>query len=137
MTRARIILAVSLLACVTIGLGAGWWLGSPPPPWLVFKELHASYRLGSNEILLTGRHLVNRECASPVSWYQEALATDGQIAQYGPVSGAPLLTKGMHLYEDKIALTEEIFPDGWKVWLIARCESETVTSMSARVVITK
>lgn len=122
---------------VALGAAISWFIYAPQALWMKFDWLTATYVTGSDRILLAGLYEVGRPCDAPVIWRTEALATDGQIAVYGPSApGLPPLTVGEHAYEDAIALLEPIFPDGWRVTVIVTCTSEprgTVASPSVPV----
>lgn len=133
----------TLAALVGMVLGAvgGWWYALPPEPWLLFHRLTAVYELGSRDIELRGYYTVEKECRGDldVIWRTEAIASDGQLATYGPKPGMPPLTHGPHVYVSSIPLVETIRPDGWVVRVIATCPSlkpETVVSPAAPVRVT-
>ena len=110
---------------MAFGSWISWWLNRP---WLEFMSLMATYELEAHEIKLYGYYQVNRECkAEPAGavWRNEALATDGQIAMYGPRPEAPPMFKGEHRLAMSIPLEERILPDGWKVTAEAYCAGES------------
>ena len=124
----------------TAGFAASWWLNQPTPPWLNFSRLAAHYDTGTVEITLSGSFVVNRECEvpAPVIWRTEAIATDGQLALYGPKPEPPDFTYGYHEYVGTIPLLGEISPDGWVVRVLVTCpgeKPETVSSPAARVAV--
>jgi hypothetical protein len=146
--RRRFVLA-GMVASGCLGLVLGWWLGQPPAAWMDFYQLRAFYAVEGREITTDGQYEVRRECAttdeargiepsgsSRVIWRYEAIATDGQIASYGPKPPAPSFDKGEHHYTGSIPLQRMISPDGWVVRILITCpgeEPETVTSPAARV----
>lgn len=138
MIISRTLVIVAALTGVVIGAAGGWWYNLPPTPWLKFGPLSASYAPEAQEITLKGSYTVHRMCNKglDVIWRTEAIATDGQLAVYGPKPGMPLLTAGDHPYSSTIPLLERIRPDGWVVRVIATCpgeDPETVVSMAATV----
>lgn len=135
-------ISMSLLIGSLCGFALGFWLTYQPPAWIEFADLKASHVLGSKVISVSGKYLVNRECDSqrPVIWRTEALATDGQVAIYGPRPEPPPLTLGSHEYVSEIPLKEDISPDGWAVSVITTCSNElppTVASHPALVSVTR
>ena len=111
-----------VLGALVGGVGA-WWFSRP---WIEFKPLTAYYIDGDPAIYVSGRYQVNRECntsSSPIVWRIEALATDGQIALYGPQPVVPEMSRGEHLYNEKLPLLETIRPDGWRVTALVTCTS--------------
>ena len=118
----------SLIAGVAVGGIIAWWISRPPTPWIKFEWITATYvpqGIDGPEIQLKGVYYVNRECHRKVIWRTEAIATDGQIALYGPKPGAPPLTKGRHEYEATLPLLAGIRPDGWRSTVIITCPGET------------
>ena len=138
-----------------VGFSIAWWYNRP---WIEFEYVAAAYQLEAHEIFLDGYYQVNRECGnrSPLDkliawllnkpllpkiepvWRNEALATDGQIALYGPLPAPPDLSRGEHRLHMRIPLLAEIYPDGWKATARAYCPGErpeTVISPLAVVVI--
>lgn len=128
-----------VLIGLVLGAGIMWFFTREPLPWLEFQSLEATYKTGSTDILLNGVYRINLECdhgSKPVIWRTEALATDGQIAIYGPKPAPPLLTVGEHRYYATLRLLESINPDGWESRVIASCAGaypETVASPAAIV----
>ena len=113
----------SMVIGAMIGGGTAWWFSRP---WLQFESLTAQYIKGDPAIYVSGSYQVNRECEirhSPIVWRIEALATDGQIALYGPQPIVPEMSKGVHLYQEKLPLRAMIRPDGWKVTVLVTCTS--------------
>jgi hypothetical protein len=104
---------------------------------LNIENLQALYTTGAEEITLTGDLVVARECEEGVAviWRTEAVATDSQIALYGPKPGMPPLTKGHHPYVSSIPLLEKILPDGWVVRIIATCPGETPETVVAAALV--
>lgn len=136
----RKIMATLLPVCIGLVLGAGamWYLTRGQLPWLEFSMLNASYTLGSTEIDIAGAYIVRRPCNhdGKVVWRTEALATNGQIAVYGPKPDAPTLTVGEHQYHTTLPLLDMIDPDGWEVRLLVSCAGaypETMASPRAVV----
>lgn len=139
----------AIILGIVFGSVASWWLNTPAPAWLNFTTLEAYYKSGAVEITTVGQYIVNRECAPSqiakgdvpagtelVIWRTEAIATDGQIASYGPRQPAPDFGLGPHRYVKAIPLTKEINPDGWVVRILITCPGEspeTVTSPAAKV----
>lgn len=132
--------ALAAVAAVGVAIGAvgGWLWALPPTPWLEFHWLTAHYEVGQREIALSGRYTVNFVCPPDVEviWRTEAIATDGQLALYGPKPGLPPLGVGNHEYKSSIPLLEAILPDGWVVRVIATCpgmKPDTAVSLAAAV----
>ena len=132
MTRSRIILAGALLVSAAIGLGIGWWLGSPPPPWLAFPEVRATYVPGSNVVEVTGLYRARNTCTkddaagsmNPLVWRAEVVGSGPEIAQVGTIPPPPNLTLGEHPFKTAIELTEGISPDGWVVAMLVTCTGQ-------------
>jgi hypothetical protein len=128
----------ALLAGGLFGAGLAWYIAAPETPWLEFKDLRADYVLDSHEIQLAGHYAVNRTClpSGKLIWRVEALATDGQIAIYGPKGRVPHLEES-GVYTESVALAQEIQPDGWTARLLISCitgaKVETVVSPTATV----
>lgn len=127
---------------LVIGGGLSWWITSQQTPWLEFDKLTSTYQPGAREIQMVGEYTVHRPCDGEqnrlVIWRTEALATDGQIALYGPKPDMPPMTVGTHVYSAPITLQEAILPDGWRTSVIITCAGanpETVASPSALVTI--
>ena len=130
--------ALSLLVGAALGAAISWWWAQPPTPWIKFEWLVATYKEGSDAIELRGAYVVHRACPvdKAVIWRTEALATDGQIAIYGPKPNLPPLDEGYHQYSAPLSLLHGIKPDGWRSTVIATCPGErpeTVPSPSASV----
>lgn len=131
----------ALLIGILLGSILSWWLNYDKPRWMHFESLSASYVLGEKEIELSGAYVVARPChdgKGPIIWRAEALATDGQVAIYGPSPALPDLDVGYHQYADSIQLLQTIQPDGWVVRIIVTCpgeQPETVVSPPARVMV--
>lgn len=133
-------MVLAVLIGALIGGASGWWYALPPTEWLNFTELRASYKHGAKEISLLGRYEVIRQCTldDAVIWRTEAIASDGQLAVYGPKPGLPPLERGQHSYISSIPLLQRILPDGWVVRIIATCpgeKPETVVSPAAVVLV--
>ena len=52
----------AMLVGAALGTLLSWWLSTPLTPWLEFKYLTATYRLGDHEIQIAGVYRVNQEC---------------------------------------------------------------------------
>lgn len=127
---------LSLLVGATIGVGLGWWTNRPVQPWVSFAEFEASYVLESKVVKLAGLYRVFRVCYTDLIWRTEILATDGQIALYGPKDDEPVLTSGWHEYHEEVRLLRPILEDGWVARVIITCPEEhpdTVVSPPAVV----
>jgi hypothetical protein len=129
----------ALVAGGVFGAGLAWYIAMPEAPWLEFKDLQANYVLDSHQIELSGHYTVNRTCQpnGKLIWRVEALATDGQVAIYGPKGNAPHLANHDGVYAESVALAQEIQPDGWTARLLISCISnnkvETIVSPTATV----
>lgn len=130
---------VGVMAGLILGGTISWYLNKPTPRWMEFEWLTAHYRPEGLVIALNGEYRVIRKCPlsrGGVIWRTEAIATDGQIALYGPTESHPDLTTGNHVYKGNISLLEPINPDGWIVRVIVTCPAEnpeTVVSPPAPV----
>ena len=134
------------IAGLIVGGAIGWWVNKPPARWVHFFGLRAEYHLGSTAIHVTGDYEVVRSCRDSagergeVRWTMAAIATDGQIALYGPASPPPDLSLGEHSYEDTIELREPIIADSWQVYITVQCALQgfyTVISPIATLRISK
>jgi hypothetical protein len=113
----------SMVVGALIGGGGAWWFSRP---WIEFNPLIAQYIEGDPAIYVSGTYSVNRECdisKSPIVWRIEALATDGQIALYGPQPVLPDMSRGRHYYQEKLPLLATIRPDGWRTTVLVTCTS--------------
>ena len=125
-----------------LGAGIAWYWVVGPAPWMSFDDLQATYVRDSRQIGLSGHYQINRPCpdAKKIVLRVEALATDGQIAMYGPKPGVPDVTEGRHVYVDSLPLLQAIEPDGWIVRAIITCPGEledTIVSPSATVLMSR
>lgn len=118
----------SLMIGIAVGGIITWWAARPPTPWIEFEWLTAVYvpqGKDGPEIQLKGVYYIVRECRRKVIWRTEAIATDGQIALYGPKPAVPAVTEGRHEYEATLPLLAGIRPDGWRSTVIMTCPGET------------
>ena len=130
MRRDRIILAVTGAVSAAVGLGGGYWLALPPPPWLTFHEVRASYVPGSNVITVDGRYRARNVCAkdddvpgttNPLVWRAEVVGSGPEIVQLGTTPPPPILELGDNKFKTAIQLTEGISPDGWVMAMLVTC----------------
>lgn len=130
---------ISLFIGACIGVAIGWLTDKPPPTWMHFETFRATYVLGSKVVRLSGVYEVTQICDdNTLIWRTEILATDGQIALYGPKADAPMLTEGWHQYDEDIMLLRPILEDGWVARAIVTCPDErpdTVVSPPAVVTV--
>lgn len=148
----RCLVFYAVVVGMLAGIWVSWWINRP---WLEFERLDATYRLTAHQILLQGSYKVNRECdhggwwgaltrwvfgkAVPPDnvpvWRNQAIATDGQIALYGPIPEAPSLAPGHHTFAMTIPLLAEIYPDGWTVTSFASCPGERPETVVSRLAV--